>query len=122
MLRKSRIHPDISAFEEMYGPHDYDAHPFAILGCAVELHVTPQNRRTWEAHTKSGYYLGASWDHYRCHQVWVKDTRSARVGQTVFFKHKYVTRPEITTSDALLRASEDICEAILKTEPSDKRA
>ena len=32
MLRKSRIHPDVSAFEEMYGPHDYDAHPFAILG------------------------------------------------------------------------------------------
>ena len=121
LLRKSRLDPTKSAFETMYGPHDYDAHPFAILGCEVELHVMPKNRRTWEAHTKTGYYLGAAWDHYRCHRVWVKDTKSERVGQTVFFKHKYITQPTITTSDALLRASEDVCEALLKSQPSSKK-
>ena len=108
ILRKSRINPKISAFEQMYGPHDYDTHLFAILGCAVELHVTPKSRRTWEAHTKTGYYLGAAWDHYRCHRVWVKDTRSERIGQTVFFKHKYITQPAVTTAGALLRTGEDI--------------
>ena len=60
MLRKSRINPSISAFEQMYGPHDYDTHPFAILGCAVELHVMPGNRRSWESHTKTGFYIGTS--------------------------------------------------------------
>ena len=83
-LHKSRLNPTVSAFEEMYGPHDYDTHPFAILGCAVELHVMPKNRKTWETHTKTGYYLGASWDHFWCHRIWVKDTKSERVGQTVF--------------------------------------
>ena len=121
MLRKSRLNPAVSAFEEMYGPHNYDAHPFAILGCPVELHVMPKNRGTYETHTKTGYYLGASWDHYRCHRIWVKDTRSERVGQTVFFKHKYITQPRITTADALLRASEDICDALLNTAPTSKK-
>ena len=120
MLRKSRANPSISAFEQMNGPHNFDANPFAILGCAVEMHVMPKNRRTWEAHTKTGFYLGTSWDHYRCHEVWIKDTRSPRIGQTVFFKHKYITQPPITTSDALLRASEDICEALRKTAPNNK--
>ena len=120
LLRKSREHPTTSAFEQMYGPHNYDANPFAILGCAVEMHVVPKNRRTWEAHTKTGYYLGTSWDHCRCHKVWIKDTKSTRIGQTVFFKHKYITQPTVTTSDALLRASEDICDALLKTAPNNK--
>ena len=101
----------------MYGPHDYNAHPFAILGCAVELHVMPGNRKSWEPHTKTGYYVGTSWDHYRCHEVWVKDTKSKRVGQTVFFKHKYITQPTVTATDALLRSSEDICDALLKAPP-----
>jgi len=38
----------------------------------------------------------------------------------VFFKHKYITQPTVTTSDALLRASEDICDALLKTASNNK--
>ena len=71
MLRKSAGKPTISAFEYLHGPHNYDSHPFAILGSAVEIHVVPANRKTWETHTKSGFYLGPSWEHYRCHDVWV---------------------------------------------------
>ena len=35
MLRKSRVDPSISVFEHMYGKHSFDAHPWAVLGCAV---------------------------------------------------------------------------------------
>ena len=63
---KSRADPSISVFEHMYGKHNFDVHPWAVLGCAVELHVMPQNRKTWEAHTKPGFYLGTTLEHYRC--------------------------------------------------------
>ena len=43
--------------------------------------VQQSHHRVHQQHTKTGYYLGTSWDHYRCHQVWVKDTRATRVGQ-----------------------------------------
>ena len=87
-------------------------HPFAPLGDAIELHVMPSKRKTWEEHTKSGCYLGTSWDHCRCHLVWVKDTRITRVGQTVFFRHKYITRPVITQSDAIWRATDNLINAL----------
>ena len=58
-----------SSFEVLYGKHDYNANPFAILGSAVEAHVMSNKRKTFEAHTKAGFYLGNSWEHYRCHEV-----------------------------------------------------
>ena len=42
--------------------------------------------------------------------MWVKNTRSTRIGQTVFFRHKYITQPVATQTDAILRATDDfIC-------------
>ena len=117
VLRKSATKPSISAFEHINDPHNYDSHPFAILGSAVEIHVMPANRRTWAAHTKPGFYLGPSWEHYRCHDVWVEETRATRTGQTVFFRNKYITQPTVTAADALVRTGEDLCSALTGSTP-----
>ena len=113
LLRKSRVDPTKSAFEVLRGPHDFNANPWAPLGCKCEIHVAPSKRKTWEEHTKTGFYVGSSWDHYRCHEVWIQDSKHTRVGQTVFFKHKYLTDPITTPNDALIQATQDLC-AILK--------
>ena len=60
VLRKSANKPSTAAFEHLNGPHNYDLHPFAMLGSTVEIHVMPANRRTWAAHIKPGFYLGPS--------------------------------------------------------------
>ena len=80
----------------------------------------PSKGRTWESHTKTGYYLGAAWDHYRCHQVWIEDTKSTRIGQTVFFKHRYMTQPQMTETDALLKVGCDLCKTLRKAPPESK--
>ena len=36
----------------------------------------------------------------------LKDTRAERVGNTVFFRHKYLTIPTITNADTLLIAAQ----------------
>lgn len=54
MFRKSATKPSISAFEHLHGPYNYNSHPFATLGSAVEIHGMPANSRTWAAYTKSG--------------------------------------------------------------------
>jgi len=105
----------MSTYEALYGKHNYDQNPWAPLGCAVKLHVTPDKQKTWGKHTKTGYYLGNATEHYRCHKIWTIDTRSVRIGQTVFFKHKYLTQPRVTESDALLRASDELCAALKDT-------
>ena len=89
--------PKQVSFEVMNRKHDYNANPSPPLGCAVEIHAVPSQQRTWEAHTKTGFYLGNSWEHYRYHEIWIVDIYSIRVGQAVFFKHKYMTQLSVTT-------------------------
>ena len=78
----------------------------------------PSGRKTWESHTKTGYYLGTSWEHYRCHTVWIQETKSTGVGQTVFLKHKYLTQPTITATDVLMQAGDNICNALANIDPA----
>ena len=85
MLCKSATNPSMSACEHLHGPHNYDSHPFTIIGSTVELHAMPINMRTWQAHAKPGFCLGPSWENYRFHDVWVEETRATCTGQTVSF-------------------------------------
>jgi hypothetical protein len=112
MNRPSRLVPTISAYAHLYGQHDYNACPLAPLGCAVEMHVQPSVRETFAPHSVSGFNVGTSLEHYRCYNIWVKDTRSVRVGNTIFFKHKYLTMPTLTNADALLNAANDMQTAL----------
>ena len=104
--------PTISAYAYLWKQHDYNANPFAPLGCKVEAHLVPTIRESWAPHTASGFYLGNAWDHYRCHEIYITDTRHARICNTVFFKHKYLTMPTITPADALIRAADNLTEAL----------
>jgi hypothetical protein len=85
--------PKISAFAHVHGNHDYMRKPFAPLGCAIEAHVKPDDRRTWDARSDSGYSLGTSMEHHRCFRVYITKTRSTRISDTVHFKHQYITKP-----------------------------
>ena len=58
----------------------------------------------------SGWYIGVSLEHYRCHRCWITETKGIRTGNTVFFKHKYLTMPTSTPADALLTATSDLRE------------
>lgn len=69
--RPSWMTPTVSAYTYLWGQHDYNAHPFAPFGCKVESHLVPGIRETWAPHTASGYYAGMSWEHYRCHEVYI---------------------------------------------------
>jgi hypothetical protein len=71
MLQLAGMTPSMSAYAYLWGQHDYNANPFALLGCKVEAHVTPGVRKTWAPHTASGYYVGNAWEHYCCHEVYI---------------------------------------------------
>ena len=115
MLQVSRVDPSKSSFDVLNGSHNYNTNSFAPLGYKVAIHVVPRKRSTWEAHAKVGFYLGNSWEHYRCHKIWIVDTSSVRVGQTVFFKQKYLTKPSFTPLDAVLRVSDTFCDMLQGT-------
>jgi hypothetical protein len=64
MLQPSNISPKISAYMYAHGNHDFNAHPLAPMGCAVQIYVRPENRKTWDANLIYGYYIGTSFEHY----------------------------------------------------------
>jgi hypothetical protein len=86
--------------------------PFAPLRCKVKAHVVPESRETWAPHTAIGFYIGNAMEHYHCHNVYISDTKGTHVCSSIFFKHKYLTMPTLTPSDALIKAADIVSEAI----------
>ena len=73
----------------------------------------------WVAHTASGYYIENAWEHYRCHQVYISSSKHERISRTVFFRHKYLTMPTITPTDALIKAADNLVDVILGRLPKN---
>ncbi len=59
-----------------------------------------------------GWYLGTSNKHYRCYKIYVKKTRSKRISDKVFFKHRYITQPTLTPADTIIKALNDLTHAL----------
>ena len=109
--------PSKSSVESLHREHDYNVNPFAPLGYALKINVMPSKKKTWEAHSKSGYYLGVLWSYYRCHQIWISDSRSMRIEQIVFFKHTHVTQSAVTAADGIVQASNGLCQILKGLSP-----
>lgn len=105
MLRQSNVTPNVSAYAHVHGQHYFLRQPFAPLGCPVQVHVPPSNRKSWAKHTENGWHLGTSNEHYRCFHTYITETRADRVSATVFFKHKYLTQPTVSKADAVVAAT-----------------
>jgi hypothetical protein len=105
LLRQSNVVPKISAYAHVHGQHDYMKHLFTPLGCSVMAHVKPKNRRTWDVHGEVGYSIGTSMEHHRCFNVYIVKTRATRVSNSVFFKHQYITNPQLTPETLVMKAA-----------------
>eukprot|EP00804_Cyclotella_cryptica_P002855 CCRYP_009391-RA/>CCRYP_009391-RA protein AED:0.18 eAED:0.18 QI:0/0/0/1/1/1/2/0/800 len=105
LLGQSNANSRISAYAHLYGPHDYNASPFVPLGMEALVHDKPHRRKTYAQHCSKGWVIGTSTEHYRCWKAWWPTTRSTRIAATVFFKHKYLTNPSVSPTDALIAAA-----------------
>ena len=78
----------------------------------MQAHEKADKRRTWDPHSCDGWNVGTSMDHHRCFKVWIKKTREERDTDTVFFKHKYLTNPEIIPEDKVVAAAKILTQTI----------
>jgi hypothetical protein len=108
LLRQSNVAPTVSAYAYINGPFDYNAIPLAPMGCAVQMHESTNRRTTWAENSIDGWYLRTSPEHYWCHVIHVKKTRSEQISDTVLFKHKYITQPHVTAADQIVKAINDL--------------
>ena len=104
----------MSAYEYVNGAFDYNSLPLAPLGCALQMHEAAARRKTWDPHALSGWYIGTSIEHYRCHRVFCTKTRSERVSDTVIFQHRHITSLTLMAEDTIVKAIGDVKSILLK--------
>ena len=112
LLRQPKTNPKISACANVYGPHNYDSTPFVLVNMETFVHDKPKRQRTFAEHSRRGFVLGTSFDHYRAWTMWLKDTRATRVSATVFHKHKSLTNPAVTPSDRIIVTAKTLVDEI----------
>ena len=103
LLRQLNVVSKVLAYAYMNGPYDFNKMPLAPMGCAVQIHENSERRRSWAANSSDGWYLRTSPEHYRCHVIYCKNTRSERISDTVHFKHKYIIEPTLTPEDTIVK-------------------
>ena len=112
LLRPANANPNVSAYQYVYGNHDYDKHPLHPLGCKVQAFNDTKTRKSWEEHSKDGYYIGTSLKHHRTYNIWIKATRASQNTDTAFFQHSYITKPKVTKADIVASAATKLIEVI----------
>jgi hypothetical protein len=112
LLRQSRVNPQLSAYAQLYGPFDYSKTPIAPPGMKVLIHERPDDRGSYDPHGISGWYIGPSMKHYRCHRVWVTSTCSERISDTVTWIPHGISMPTSSTTDIIIAAANDLTKAL----------
>jgi hypothetical protein len=73
LLRRSRINPNISAYETLEGLYDWNRFPLALLGTKAIMYEDADTRASWALHGMDAWMLGSSKDHYQCHFYYVPE-------------------------------------------------
>jgi hypothetical protein len=67
LLQQSRINPNISAYETLKGPYNWNCFPLVPLGTKAIICKDADTRASWAPHGMDAWMLGPSKDHYQCH-------------------------------------------------------
>jgi hypothetical protein len=95
--------------------------PFAPLGYAIQAHVKPEDRRTWDTQSDVGFSLGTSMEHHWCFRVYITRTRVTWISDTVFFKHQYITTPAISPESHVVAGAQQLTIALQGNIPTGNK-
>jgi hypothetical protein len=112
LLRQSNAVPTVSAWQYVHGNFDYNKMPLAPMGCAVQLHQSNNRGTMWATNAIDGWHLQLSPEHYQCYVIFVKQTKSESVSDSVFFKTKFLTQPTLSPADVITKAIFDLLQAL----------
>jgi hypothetical protein len=118
LLRGSRINPNLSSWAQLHGSFDYNRTPLAPPGIRVLVHEKPTIRRTWAPHAADGWYVGPAMNHYRCYRVWIKETTSERISDTLTWFPSQVKMPSTSSRDTIVAAAHDLAHALAHPSPA----
>lgn len=120
-LRPWHDDPTINAWTGMHNaPYDHSAHPMSIFGMRVVAYENSQQRPSWGAHGKDGFYLGPALQHYRCWRIHITETNSTRISDTIAWLPEPYRMPGHSPLEGLTAAVTDLLAAVHAITDSDK--
>ena len=72
------------------------------------MRISPDKRGTWRVHGKLGYYIGRALFHYRCHTVYMEESRATRVSDCLAWFPVTVKMPGSSPIKELTAAVESV--------------
>jgi hypothetical protein len=85
----------------------------------TKKNIKPKNRRTWDTHAETGFNIGTAMEHHQCFHVYIVKTRATRVSDRVFFKHQYITNPQIMPETLVIKAAAELTNVLKGTVSRD---
>jgi hypothetical protein len=122
LLSTSRINPRLLAWSQVHGLFDFNRTPLAPPGTRFPVHEKPSLRGTWSPHAVDRWYLGPAMLHYRYYRVWILETTSERIADTVVWFPTKVSMPKSSSTDAAIAAAQDLTSALLHPSPASPLA
>jgi Reverse transcriptase (RNA-dependent DNA polymerase) len=122
LMRGSRMNSKHSAHSQIHRPFDYNATPIAPLGFRVLVHVKPHMRGTWDPKAEDGFYIGQAPKHYRCVTVYIKETASTRITDTIAWIPQNTGVPTTSPSDKVIAAIQNVQTTIMGIPKSNSLA
>jgi len=108
LLRSLRTNPEISAYEVLNDPYDWNRYPLAPPGCKAIIYEAPAVHGSWASRGTDAWYLGPSKDHYQCNLFYVPETRAYRISGSaqLFLQHCQV--PNLGQDEHLKAFTEEL--------------
>ena len=112
MLRTSHVHPKLSAYHVLEGPHDFNRVPFAPPGTRATILNPSETRTSWDPRAMDTWYLSPAYDHYRAWLFHIPSTGGNSVsGQAVFYL-THCSTPKTTPMDDTAKIAATLVQAI----------
>ena len=122
ILRRSRITPDISAYEQLHGTkYNWNAHPMAPPGTRAVIHSSPLTRTSWGPRGIDAWYCGPSANHYRCNHFYVPDTRAMRISGSFELYPVHCQLPTLTPAEHTTQVAQELIRCMEMLPPATRK-
>ena len=105
----------MSAYTQLFGLFDYNRTPIALLGTKEFVHERSGQQRSNACHSKVGFVIGQSPQHYRHMNFYVPSTRGNRHTDTYLFIASKFELPENAAADRATKALEEFTAVMKET-------
>ena len=118
LLRKSNLHPHLSAYAHLFGIYDFNAKPMAPAGTKALIFETTQQRQSWQAHGQDGWYVAPAVEHYRCYKTIKRDNKQEITTDTIKLYPAYCKMPTMSTAELAINAAQQLTDALSNPSPA----